>query len=201
MTLMYIRGYENLICDMADDEPRLRRLIAMVEDFNTAVVDRHLQMGVEWMGYAEDLGMQRGPMLSPAHFRKFIKPSYERLMAPAREKGIIVLMHSDGDIRDLVSDLIDGGVEVVNLQDLVNGIDWIAGRLAGKVCVDLDVDRQRITRFGTPAQVDRLIREEVEKLGRVEGGLMMIHGVYPGIPLENIKATMDAMEKYATYWA
>ena len=201
MTLMYIRGYEDLICDMADDEPRLRRLMGMVEDFNLAIVERYLDLGVEWMGYAEDLGMQRGPMLSPAHFRRFIKPTYERLMEPARERGVIVHMHSDGDVRTLVSDLIDGGVEVINLQDLVNGIDWIAEHLAGKTCIDLDVDRQRITRFGTPAQVDALIREEVEKLGRPEGGLMMVHGVYPGIPLENIKATMDAMEKYATYYA
>jgi len=94
-----------------------------------------------------------------------------------------------------------GGVEVINLQDLVNGIDWIAAKLKGKVCVDLDVDRQKITRFGTPRDVDRLIREEVEKLGSKAGGLMMVHGVYPGIPLENIKATMDAMEKYASYYA
>ena len=66
-------------------------------------------------------------------------------------------------------DLIDGGVEVVNLQDLVNGIDWIAERFAGKVCVDLDIDRQQITRFGTPAEIGALIREEVEKLGSKEG--------------------------------
>jgi len=123
------------------------------------------------------------------------------LMQPARERGVIVHMHSDGDVRTLVCDLIAGGVEVINLQDLVNGIDWIAGRLAGKVCIDLDVDRQKVTRFGTPRQVDRLIREEVETLGSKAGGLMMVHGVYPGIPLENIKATMDAMEKYATHYA
>jgi hypothetical protein len=30
---------------------------------------------------------------------------------------------------------------------------------------------------------------------------MMIYGMYPGVPLENAKALMDAMEKYATYYA
>jgi hypothetical protein len=89
--------------------------------------------------------MQIGPMLSPDHFRTYIKPSYQRLMQPARDKGLVVHMHSDGDIRDLVDDIIDGGVEVINLQDLVNGVDWIADRFAGKVCVDLDIDRQDIT--------------------------------------------------------
>jgi len=201
LRLQDIRGYENLIFDMADDEPRLHRLINRVEEFNMAVVRRYLELGAEWMSYPEDLGMQVGPMLSPAHLQAFIKPSYQRLMAPAREAGCVVHMHSDGDIRELVDDLIDGGVEIINMQDLVNGIDWIAERFAGQVCIDLDIDRQEITPFGTPAQIDALIREEVEKLSSREGGLMMIYGLYPGVPLENVAALMDAMERYAGHWA
>jgi len=201
LTLTYIRGYENLLYDMADEEPRLYELIRMVEEFNAATVKRYIDLGVEWMGYAEDLGMQVGPMLSPDQFVKYIKPSYKRLIAPARRAGCVIHMHSDGDIRELVEHLIEGGVEAINLQDLVNGIDWIREHLTGKVCVDLDVDRQKVTRFGTPARVDALIREEVEKLGSGQGGLMLNHGLYPGIPLENVKALMDAMEKYAGYYS
>jgi len=171
----------------------------MVEDFNMAIVQRYIDLGADWIGYPEDLGMQKGPMLSPKHFRKYIKPTYQRLIAPAREAGCIIHMHSDGDIKDLVFDLIDSGVGIINLQDLVNGIDWIKDNLAGRICIDLDIDRQQITRFGAPAQIDALIREEVEKLGSKEGGLMMTHGLFPGIPLENVKALMDAMEKYATW--
>ena len=145
--------------------------------------------------------MQIGPMLSPAQFRTYIKPSYQRLMQPARDAGIPIHMHSDGDIRSLVDDIVDSGVEVVNLQDLVNGIDWIAERFRGKTCVELDIDRQKITPYGTPADIDALIREEVSKIATREGGLCMIYGLYPGIPLENVKAVMDAMEKYAFYFS
>ena len=53
---------------------------------------------------------------------------------------------------------------------------------------------------GTPAQIDALVRDEVVRLGSREGGLMMIYGLYPGVPLENAGALMDAMEKYATYY-
>lgn len=200
LQLCDIRGYQNLILDMADEEPNLMKLISMVEEFNMAIVNKYLAIGVDILTYPEDLGMQNGPMLSPEHFRRYIKPSYQRLMKPARDKGIIVHMHSDGYIRDLVDDLIDGGVEIINLQDLVNGIDWVASKFAGKVCVELDIDRQSITVNGTPQQVDALVREEVEKIGRKEGGLMMIYGLYPGTPLENVKALMDAMEKYAFYF-
>ncbi|HHW48904.1 MAG TPA: hypothetical protein GXX14_09840, partial [Clostridiaceae bacterium] len=200
LQLCDIRGYENLIIDMADDEPNLRKLINMVEEFNMAIINKYLSIGVDILTYPEDLGMQNGPMLSPEYFRRYIKPSYQRMMKPARDKGVIVHMHSDGYICDLVDDLIDGGVEIINLQDLVNGIDWIAGKFAGKVCVELDIDRQSVTVHGTPQQVDALIREEVEKIGRKEGGLMMVYGLYPGTPLKNAKALMDAMEKYAFFF-
>lgn len=201
LRLQDIRGYENLLLDMADDHPNLRKLIDMVEEFNYRYVTRWMELGPDIFGYAEDLGMQTGPMLSPEHFRRYIKPVYQRLMKPARDRGCIVQMHSDGDIRTLADDMIDAGVEVVNLQDLVNGIDWIARRFAGRVCIELDVDRQSVTRFGTAADIDALIREEVEKLSTPQGGLMMIFGMYPGTPLENAGALMDAMERYAAFHA
>jgi len=201
LTLTDLRGYENLLFDMVDEDSRLDTLIGMVEDYNMAVVMQCLELGAQWVSYPEDLGMQVGPMLSPDQFRRYIKPSYQRLMAPAREAGCIVHMHSDGDIRQLVDDLIDGGVEIINLQDLVNGIDWIKENLAGRHCIELDIDRQQVTRFGSPSQIDALIREEVTKLGSRQGGLMMIHGLYPGVPLANVKALMDAMEQYATYYS
>ncbi len=201
LRLQDIRGYENLMFDMIDEEPKLATLIGMVEEFNYQFVLKWMELEPDMMSYPEDLGMQVGPMLSPECFCKTIKPVYQRLMKPARDAGCIVHMHSDGDIRTLVDDLIDGGVEVINLQDLVNGIDWIAEKFGGRTCIDLDIDRQSITARGTPRQIDDLIREEVRKLGSKAGGLMMIYGLYPGVPLANVKALMDAMETYAGYYA
>ena len=200
LQLIDIRGYENLMFDFADEEKNIFKLIELIEEFNMYIVKKYIDMDVDMMGYAEDLGMQIGPMLSPDHFRKYIKGSYQRLMKPARDKGCIVHMHSDGDIRTLVDDIIDGGVEVINLQDLVNGIDWIADKFKGKICIDLDIDRQNITAQGTPKQIDELILNEVKTLGTKHGGLSMIFGLYPGTPLENVKALMDAMEQYAFYY-
>jgi hypothetical protein len=201
LQLCDLRGYENLLADMVEEEPRLLSLIENLEEFNLAIIQHCIGMGCDIITYAEDLGMQIGPMLSLSMFRKYIKPSYERLIKPAREAGAIIHMHSDGDIRQLASDLVEGGIEVINLQDLVNEIDWIAGTLAGKLCVDLDIDRQQITARGTPMQIDALIYEEVTKIGRKEGGLTMVYGLYPGVPLENARALMDAMEKYAFYYS
>ena len=193
-------GFENVLMGMADEDEDLICLIHELEEYNAAFTDHFAKVGYDMISYPEDLGMQIGPMISPALFRKFIKPSYQRLMKPARDAGAIIHMHSDGDVRTLADDLIDGGVDILNIQDLVNGIDWIRERFFGKYALDLDVDRQKVTVFGTSAEVDALVREEVEKLSSPAGGLMMVFGWYAGTPLENIKALMDAFEKYMFMW-
>lgn len=196
-----IHGYENVLYDLMDEEPAIQQLLAMIESYNVAVVQHYIDLGVEWMSYPEDLGMQVGPMISPSLFTQYFRPIYQRMIAPARAAGCVIHMHSDGDLHELIDDLTEGGVEVINLQDLVNGIDWIQEKLVGRVCVDLDIDRQEITRFGTPAEIDKLIREEVTRLSTPQGGLMMIYGLYPGVPIDNVKALMDAMERYAGFYA
>ena len=200
LQLCDIRGYENLMFDMVDEEPRLWELIDLVKEFNLSLVKRMIDAGVDAVAYGEDLGMQIGPMLSPEHFRKYIMPSYRAIMQPAKDAGLWIHMHSDGDIRTLLPDILSAGVDVMNLQDLVNGIDWIRDNLKGKVCIELDIDRQNVTRFGTPKQIDELIRKEVETLGSPQGGLMFIHGLYPGTPMENVEALYDAMERYMGYF-
>jgi len=197
LTLTYLRGYENALYDMADRHPLLPKLLSMIQEFNLSLVSMSLDEGVEWMGYPEDLGMQKGPLLSPAHFREFIFPIYRELMRPAREAGCVVHMHSDGDIKELAEDLLRAGVDVLNLQDLVNGLDWIEQHLKGRICIDLDLDRQSILPRGTPMEIQAHVREAVRKLWRPEGGLILRHGLHPGPPLENIEALMDAMERYA----
>jgi len=154
-------------------------------------------MGVDIMSYPEDLGMQEGPFISPAMFEKWFVPAYAKLTKPARDAGILTHFHSDGKTLDILDAQIRAGVDIVNPQDLVNGIDELAKQIKGRACIDLDIDRQKITPFGTPAEIDAHIRTCVETVGCKEGGLMLIYGLYPGVPLENVKALMDAMTRYA----
>ncbi len=195
-----IRGYMDTLMDLTDGEEAVQTLLERLCQFNLAQIHHFLKADVDMVRIPEDLGMQNGPMISPQLFRQYIKPLYQRMLSPVRAAGKIIHMHSDGDIRTLVDDIIDGGVDIINLQDCVNGVKWIGGKFRGKTCVDLDIDRQNITRFGTPKDIDEHIRRCVETVGCPEGGLMMIYGLYPDIPMENVRAVMDAMTRYAGFY-
>jgi hypothetical protein len=200
LRLTYLRGFENAMFDFADDEPKLQVMIDRIVEHYLRFVRHHLRRGVDYVYFAEDLGTQDGPILSPAQFRRYIAPAYKKLMDPCREAGVLVGLHSDGKTLDILEDQIAAGVQVVNPQDLCNGIDELARRIKGKACIELDIDRQKVIPFGSRRDIDDLIREEVEKLGSPNGGLTFVAGIYPPTPPENLDALCCALEKYRTWW-
>jgi hypothetical protein len=104
-------------------------------------------------------------------------------------------MHTDGHVVEILPDLIDCGADVLNPQVGANGLDSLARECKGRVCIDLDLDRQMFP-FCTPDDIDDHIREAVEVLGSPEGGLWLKAELGPDIPLENMDAVCTAMEKY-----
>ncbi|GHU38227.1 hypothetical protein FACS1894105_11810 [Clostridia bacterium] len=198
----YLRGFDNAMLDYADEDSHddLRRIYKMIIAHNMKIVDYNIKRGSDFMYFAEDLGTQTGTIISPDMFKTWIKPAYAELMQPCKKAGMYIGLHSDGKTLDILEDQIEAGVDVVNPQDLCNGIDNLAKRIKGKACIQLDVDRQSVIPYGSPKDIDDLIHEETEKLGSPEGGLMFICGVYPPTPMKNVEALATAMEKYSTMW-
>jgi uroporphyrinogen decarboxylase len=200
MRLWYLRGFERLMADLIEGPPQLDALSRLLVDHNLTIVRQWLDMGVDMVDFGEDLGAQTASLISPAAFRRWVAPAYRQLMQPCRAAGAHVYLHSDGHILELVDDLIACGVTILNPQDLCNGIDNLASHVKGRVCISLDIDRQRIVPFGTRAEIRELIREEVVKLGSPRGGFMFAGGIYPPTPAENVDALCCALEEFRTYW-
>ncbi|MBP8952823.1 MAG: hypothetical protein KBI47_10570 [Armatimonadetes bacterium] len=200
MRLTYLRGFENALLDMATGEPRMRTLVDMIVDHNMQIVRQYVDMGVDLMEFGEDLGTQTSSIISPRTFREWITPGYEKLIAPCAEKDMLVALHSDGYIMDLMDEFRFAGVNIINPQDLCNGIDNLAREVKGQFCIRLDIDRQTVVPFGTRAEIRELIEEEVRKLGSPQGGLEFICGIYPPTPAENVDAVLEAIKEFRTYW-
>lgn len=200
LRLTYLRGFNNLMIDIADEHPKLDELINIIEEYWFQVVKRWVDIGVDIIGFGDDLGLQNTLPISPEAWRRYIKPSYKRILSYCRSYGVHVALHSDGYIVDIIPDLIECGVTRLNPQDIVNGLDNLATFAKGKIYIYLDIDRQNVTVFGKPKEIDLHIYNCIKKLGSPKGGLSMIWYVFPPTPLENIIAAAEAMNKYANLW-
>jgi uroporphyrinogen decarboxylase len=193
MRLYYLREFENLMMDFATDEPKIHELIAKVEEFCVAVTQKYIELGAEWMIFGEDLGNQHALPISPAMWRKYIKPSYEAIMGPCRDAGIPVYLHSDGHILPIIQDLKDVGVTVINPQIRANGLDGLA-EWKGRIVIHLDLDRQLFP-FASPQENTDHVHESIERMKMPEGGLMINAECEPDVSLENIDAICTAVEE------
>jgi uroporphyrinogen-III decarboxylase len=200
LRLTYLRGFENFMLDVGDDDPRIYELRDVVTDYWYKVAEAALDAGARRIVGGDDLGLQDRLPLSPDAWRRLLKPGFRKIIGLARERGAEFYFHTDGYIVDIIPDLIECGVTTLNPQDLVNGLDTLARLAKGKITISLDIDRQSVTVFGTPEEIDAHLRKCIETLGSPEGGLELIWGVYPGTPIENIEACVRAMEKYHDLW-
>lgn len=196
MRLYYLRGFNNLMMDFAREDPRLPDLIDMVKERNIRVIDKWLEIGPpDVMTFGDDLGAQDRMPINPKLFRKYLMPAYREMFGRIRDVGCHVYLHSDGYFLEVMDDLIDAGVTILNPQDRIHGLEALRDTLKGKVCVDLDIDRQHLMPRGTPEQIDRHIDDAVRILGSKKGGLMVCAGIYDDVPLENIEALCRALER------
>jgi len=200
LKLTYLRGFENCMIDIAEKNPRIVELIDMITDYWMDVVRRYVDMGVDMVGFGDDLGLQKALPISPSAWREFIKPAYKRIFSYCRENGVYVGLHTDGYILNIIPDLIECGVSILNPQDIVNGVDNLERLAKGRVAINLDIDRQKLTVFGKKDEIETHIFNCIKTLGSPHGGLSLIWGVYPGTPIENIETVLSSMDKYRLYW-
>jgi len=201
LRLADLRGFEELMIDFAEEPPELRMLIDIVLEHNMRKLEKLLANreppGIVHFG--DDLGMQNSLPMSPDKWREYLKPCFARIYGRCREAGFWVYMHSDGHMHEIIPDLVECGVNVINPQFRANGLENLVRVCRGKVCVNLDLDRQMFP-FAAPGQIDAHVREAVEALGSPEGGLWLSAECGPDVPLENIEAIATALEKYRGYY-
>ncbi len=204
----WLRGLDRFYMDLVMHRDFVEALLDRLVDFWKRCMDFvHGVIGeyVDVVKVADDLGTQRGLLISPQTYREIVKPRQAELYRYIRELfGCRLLLHCDGAVREIIPDFIEMGVDALNpVQPGVEGMDPAdlkAGFGDDLVFWGGGVDTQSTLSFGSPDEV----REEV--LRRVEafkpgGGYVFsqVHNIQPEVPLENILAMFEAYREAAPY--
>ncbi len=194
MRLFYLRGFANLMMDIASRDPRLDRLVDLVAERNAWIVGAWLDAGAEMISAGDDLGMQTSLPMSPDDWRRYVKPGYWRIFARCCDESVPVYLHSDGHMLEIIPDLIECGITVINPQIRANGLDGLVRWAKGKVCINLDLDRQLFP-FAEPHEIRAHIREAFDALYSPEGGLMLAAECAQDVPPGNVRAICETLEE------
>ena len=93
-------------------------------------------------------------IVSPEYFRNYYKALYKEYSDIAHHYGKYVFMHSDGNISEIIPDLIEVGINALNSQLFCMDIEELGIRFRGKITFWGEIDRQKILPDGTKSDIE-----------------------------------------------
>lgn len=156
--------------------------------------------GVDILYVGDDVGMQKGPMMSLEMYETWLKPRLARVISAAKEidSKILIFYHSCGDATQFIPDLIDCGVDVLNpIQSECMDFGEIYRKCGGKISFHGTIGTQTTMPFGTPEEVKEAVWKNLD-MAAERGGLFVAptHLLEPEVPWENIMAYVEACREY-----
>lgn len=193
--------------------------IAMLPDFAKALLAKTAELckalmgpfldelgdNVDMIKIGDDIGTQDSLLMSPKMYREFLKPVHADYIRFIKERTKAkVFFHTDGDVRPLIDDFVEIGVDILNpIQTSAGKMSDLASlkqRYGKEIVFCGGIDTHRILPYGTPEEVRQEVRRVIGLLG--EGGGYMVasvHTVMNDVPPENVLAMVDAVEQFGRY--
>lgn len=182
----------------------------LIYEMNKAYVDWALEAaalafkegGIDAFQISDDWGGTNALLISPEHFKEFFMPSFERLVKGLSNLGVPVIMHNDGNIWDVLDDLVNTGIKGYHPVERSAGMDLqvVKTKYAGKICPVGNVNNKTTMVSGTPEAIKAEVKECI-RVGAPGGGYVIAtdHSIHDDIPTENVLAFIDAVKEYGNY--
>jgi uroporphyrinogen decarboxylase len=201
-TAWFLRGMEALLLDLADGSEAAGALLDAITARRVVQARRYAELGADVLSMGDDVGTQRGMLMSVRMWRAWLKPRLARVIAAAREvrPDVLVFYHSDGNMAAIIPDLIEICVDILNpVQPECMDPAELKRLYGDRLSFWGLIGTQSILPFGTPDEVAADVRLRVRTVG-AGGGLFLAptHVIEPEVPFENIVAFVDAVKATGT---
>jgi uroporphyrinogen decarboxylase len=190
-----LRGFDTFLMDLLLNPAFAEDLLERIAEIQVATARRFVALGVDGGYFGDDYGAQKGLLFSPHIWRSMFKPRLARMFAVFREAGLPVILHSDGQIREIIPDLIEIGLSALNpVQPEVLDHAWLKRTYGDQLAFYGGISTQTVLPHGTPAEVEEAVRVCVRTLAAGGSGLLVApsHGMMTDIPMENVDALLRA---------
>ncbi|MEM1507588.1 MAG: uroporphyrinogen decarboxylase family protein [Candidatus Bathyarchaeia archaeon] len=192
-----LTGFQEMIKIMFTDPRKVDNILDKLHRLRMNEASILCEVGADVIVDGDDVGTQRGLMMSPSMWRRFLKPRYAELASLCHRKGAFFFFHSDGWIEPIIPDLIEIGVDILNpIQPECMDPYRLKKMYGDKICFEGTIGVQSTLPFGRPEDVAQEVKKRIYDLGPTGLILGPTHSIQPDTPIENILAMYRTALKY-----
>lgn len=202
-TAWWLRGFENLMEDFIYNKKFAQKLLDKITDIRCFMVTEFAKADVDILKLGDDVGSQRGLIMSPEMWRYWLKPRISKIINISKKikQNILVYYHSDGDIEAIIPDLIEIGVDILNpVQPECMDPIKLKLKYGHELAFWGTLGAQTTMSFGSNNEIRDKVKELIFNVGQ-GGGLLLApcHVLGPEVPWKNIMTFIETVDKYGSY--
>ncbi|SHE97437.1 uroporphyrinogen decarboxylase [Desulfacinum infernum DSM 9756] len=147
------------------------------------------EQGAHGLVLADDIAYGKGPFVSPARLRKSYFPWISRATSAARDAGLTVFFHSDGNLNLLMGDLADTGIHGLHCLDPRSDMDLAAVKkeYGDRLCLWGNLDPAWLTGEAAREEVERHVTALLESVPDRTGWIFgTTSGLFSGMDLDAV---------------
>jgi uroporphyrinogen decarboxylase len=198
-----LMGMEPLLVHMLSSRRMVEVLFDRISDIKARMAAAYVEAGVDMLWIGDDIGIQTGPIMSPALWRELLLPHLKKIITAARKvrSDIPIAYHSCGSIGFAVADLIDAGINVLqSVQPEANDPAALKREYGRDLAFWGGAGSQSTFSRGTPDDVRKEVQYLIETVGTGGGYICSpAHFIEPECTLENIDAFVKAVRDFGIY--
>ena len=197
-----LMGFETFVFALEDDPGLVKDMFDRIGELVRAEFDDAIardSVGAVW--YVDDVGFKSGTMVSPDVLREYQFPLIRDMAARCRERGVPFVYHTDGNIAEIIPELVDMGVNALHpLEPVAVDIYRIRREHGDGLCLCGNIELATVLATGTKDEVVEDVKAHIR--GLAPGGgycLGSSNSVTRDIPLENYHAMIDTVMEFGKY--
>ena len=176
-------------------------LARLTTDFAKTLIDLAIDHGADAILLDGDVAAQKTTLMSPAHYRKYLKPYHRECVACAHARNIPIFKHTDGNFWKIMDDFLDLGFDGLHpIQPQCMDINEVRDYVAGRVSLLGNIDCSQLLPSGTEAEVVRSVKERIAGLAP-DGGYILSSSntIHPGCNPANVIAMFRTAREFGSY--
>jgi len=189
--LYFLIGFDNALMALMDEPGLVTEALTRIADWQIQVGDHFADIGVDAVRISDDYGAQNNLLMAPNTWRKLIKPHLKRLVGHYKKIGIPIALHSCGNLRLIMDDLVELGFSTFNIQANVNDLEYYQKRYGKRFRLWGGISSQAVLASGSPEQIRQAVVDIINLFG-INGCLILEPDQIVALPEKNLSVFWEA---------